>query len=403
MTRIVRGIASTVAVALVASRAAQAQEALLPSSSWGLAPSVAAWHFSSPVTQSIGPVSDVLQVAVPLRIRARFSDAWSLDLSGAVSSTIIHTGSDAAAGVGTNVISLTGLTDVRARLTGPLFADGLAFTAGVNLPTGMTKLNSDQTAILQTMASPALKMPVGTLGMGLGGTVGVVGAQQVGAWALALGASVEERTQYTPIEIALSGATADTKLTPGTTLHFTAGADTPVGEQNFSVLVVADIYAKDQLSVTNGNAAPTTSSYKLGPQLSVLGRFDLASSGWREASANLGVHMRSGFTDEAGVTVPGSSATYVDASLYGIRGGATGSGFIIGVDARHDSGLTFTSSLVGAAATAAGVTLGVDRPGSFTTTRFVLHGQYGQFDTGVTKTTGFGASITWVIAARGGH
>jgi hypothetical protein len=83
-----------------------------------------------------------------------------------------------------------------------------------------------------------------------------------------------------------------------------------------------------------------------------------------------------------------------------VRGGPSGAGFIIGADARWHSGLTFTDALVGAAVTAAGLTIGVERAGSATLTRFTLHGQYGSFDTGTLATTGFGVTIGMSVSAR---
>jgi hypothetical protein len=70
---------------------------------------------------------------------------------------------------------------------------------------------------------------------------------------------------------------------------------------------------------------------------------------------------------------------------------------VIAVDGRWHSGLPFTTALVGAAATAAGATLGVEFPAGI---RFLIHPQYGSFDTGATKTTGLGATIALSFFAR---
>ena len=112
--------------------------------------------------------------------------------------------------------------------------------------------------------------------------------------------------------------------------------------------------------------------------------------------------LRSPFTDAKGEKVAGSSGTYFEGSLGGVRGGSTGAGFIIGADARWHSGMTFTDALVGAASTAAGLTLGVERAGRATLTRWTLHGQYGTFDTGRASTTGMSVTLGITVSGRRG-
>ena len=74
-------------------------------------------------------------------------------------------------------------------------------------------------------------------------------------------------------------------------------------------------------------------------------------------------------------------------------------GGLIGLDGRWHSGLNFTDALVGAAVTAVGATIGVERAGDAAMTRFYIHGQYGSFDTGTIQTTGMGATIGFSISA----
>ena len=56
--------------------------------------------------------------------------------------------------------------------------------------------------------------------------------------------------------------------------------------------------------------------------------------------------------------------------------------------------------MVGAAVTAAGVTIGYERLGSRSATRLILHGQYGTFDTGTANTSGFGVTLGFSVGAR---
>ena len=165
------------------------------------------------------------------------------------------------------------------------------------------------------------------------------------------------------------------------------------------LLVIGDVFSKDQVSVGSGGAS-TGTSYTLGPQLTALARFDFASSTWRESGASVAVRYRSAYTDATSAKVTGSDATYLEGTIGGVLGRAESTGLVLAADARWHSGMTFTNELVGAAVTAAGVTIGIEsRGGGF---RFALHPEYGSFSTGSAKTTGFGGSIVFSFAARRG-
>jgi hypothetical protein len=388
-------LVATVMIA-IASGSARAQESLLPNSSWALAPTFLAWHFATPIPQAEGSLKDVQQFALPFRARTLFGDGWSFDAAGAVSTSSVQ-----IENAGTSkTLTLSGLSDVKLRLSGALAGDKLVMTAGVNVPTGTTGLTADQTTVLQMIGAPALHMSVGALGLGPGATLGFVSAHESGDWALAFGASLEERTEYTPIELALASGSSATKVTPGSALHVTAGADRAAGENRLSLLFVADAYAKDRLSVGQADGSSVTSSYTLGPQFMALGRLDVAASGWRDATADLALRYRSAYSDQSGASVAGSSGTYVEASLSGVRGGVTGSGLILGVDARYHTGLRFTEALVGAATTAAGATVGWELPAASSMVRLAVRSQYATFSTGAARSTGFGFSLMGAVSAR---
>jgi hypothetical protein len=389
----------TIVTALVLCAApARAQESLLPSTGWGVATALSAWHFSTAIPQAAGRVADVAEAAVPFRLRGNIG-RWSVDLSGAAAVGAVHfTAGDTQNGED-RAVSIAGPTDVKLRLTGPLFSDALQLTAGFNLPSGKVGLDADETSALQVIGAPALRMPIGAFGTGAGMTLGVVKAFEGEDWAVAFGASAEQRTEYSPIALALTSGRSETQVTPGTAVHVTAGLDRPLGEGRWSLLLVGDVFSKDKVRLADA-ANDGSTDYTLGPQFTLSSYMDLAAPGWRTAAFAVAARMRSEFSDAAGTKVSGSSGTYLEGSLGGVKGGTSGAGFIIGADARWHSGLTFTDALVGAAVTAAGLTIGVERAGTSTLTRFTLHGQYGTFDTGVTSTTGFGATIGMSVSAR---
>ncbi|HVT37735.1 MAG TPA: hypothetical protein VHE78_01700 [Gemmatimonadaceae bacterium] len=397
MRRLRPAMLTALNAALLLAPSARAQESLLPSTSWALAPIFTTWHFGTSIPQAGGSVKDVRQFALPVRAGMTLGDRWSVDLSGAASTSSVQVENAGAV----RTLTLNGLTDVKLRVSGALVGDGLEVTAGLNIPTGATGLSADQTAVLQTIGAPALRMPVSALGLGPGATLGLVGARTAGAWALALGASVEKRTEYTPIELALAGGKSPTKVTPGSALHVTVGAERGIGDNRLSLLLVADGYSTDQVKIGLDGGATANSSYKLGPQLMALGRLDLAARGWRDANTALVVRYRSTFTDASGMAVPGSNAAYVEASLAGVRGGATGLGLILGADARYHTGLSFTDALVGAAVSAGGVTLGVEIPTGSAVLRLAARGQYGQFNTGTARSSAAGLTLMGAVGARG--
>jgi hypothetical protein len=399
------------AAVLLSAATVHAQETLLPRTGWGVALGISAWHFADAIPQSSGAVADVAEVAIPFRVRTS-AGRWNIDLSGAGAFGAVHlkadaggksgsgSGSGSGGGDGDRAVTIAGPTDLKLRVTGPVIRDNTLVTVGLNIPTGKTRLDADETAALQAIGAPALRMPVGAFGAGLGATFGVIQVVQGDEWALAFGASAEQRTEYSPIALALSGGKSETQVKPGTAAHVTVGYDRPLGEGRWSLLFVGDLYSQDQLTASGGGLPTSTSAYTLGPQYTVSSVMQFAANRWREASFSAAARMRSEFSDATGAKVSGSSGTYLEAALGGVRGGSTGAGFIIGADARWQSGLTFTDALVGAASTAAGVTIGVERAGSSTLTRWTLHGQYGTFDTGRASTTGMGVTLGLSIAGR---
>lgn len=401
-----RRLAGLVAATVFAAASAPAQESLLPSTGWGMGFGLSAWHFTTAIPQASGAVADVAEVAIPFRVRA-VAGRWSVDLSGAGAFGAVHltANQSTSSGQGGNdngdrAVTIGGPTDVKLRITGPVIGDNTLVTIGVNLPSGKVGLNADETSALQAIGAPAMHMPVGAFGAGAGATLGAIRVIQGEDWALAVGASGEQRSEYSPIALALSGGKAETKVTPGTAAHVTVGYDRPLGQGRWSLLFVGDVYSKDKIVASGGGQATTNTNYTLGPQFTVSSQMQFAAAGWREATFTTTARLRSEFTDETGAKVTGSSGTYLDGALFGVRGGSTGAGFVIGADARMHTGLTFTDALVGAATTAAGLTLGIERAGRSTLTRWTLHGQYGTFDTGRASTTGMGVTLGMSIAAR---
>lgn len=386
-------MAGVIGVALV-SRRADAQ-ALLPSAGWNAGPVISAWYFSTPLKQSVGDLQAAAEVALPFRVRFA-SGGFSVDLTGAgaYGAAALKTGTDDM-----HVITIAGPTDLKLRVSRAVIDDATLITLGLNVPTGKVKLNSDETNALQILAAPSLAMPLPSFGIGTGATLGLVHAFQGDGWAFALGASGEKRSEYSPVALALQSGLSETKLTPGFAAHVTAGYDRTLGEGRLSALLIGDIYSKDQIHLAD-LPTDTSNNYTLGPQLSGTVQYDFGAAGWRQSAFSIGARLRTEYANAAGTKVAGSSGEYLEAAINAIRGGPEGAGFVIGADARLQSGLKFTTAMIGAAMSGVGLTLGLDHAGQSTSTRFTVHGMFGSFDTGASKSTGMNITLGLSIGAR---
>ena len=391
------GIARRARIALalgalgVSSRASA--QSLIPTTGWSIAPIIAGWHFTTPLKQSGGSVADVAEVAIPFRIQGQWG-AWRADLSGAGAYGAVHL----TDGEG-SLASIYGPTDVKLRVSRTILDDATMLTLGVNLPSGKVKLNSTETTALQVLAAPSLQMPVGMFGTGFGATIGAVHAIHGDNWALAFAASGEKRSEYSPIALALSSGVSETKITPGMAVHASVGYDRTLGANRLSALLIGDMYSKDQLRV-GAVASDTSSSYTLGPQMTGSVQYEFGNADWRQGLLAFGARARTEYSDATGKKVAGSSGKYLEAALTTVRGGPLGAGFVLGTDVRWQSGLSFSDALIGAAMRGVGVTIGVENASLHSATRFTLHGTYGTFDTGKTRTNGLGVTLGLSVGGR---
>lgn len=380
-------IGAGIGAALAIARPAGAQEALLGTTTTGSAVTYAAWNFDTPVPQGSRRVRGLAQAAAPLAFRVNTASGWAFEARGAVAWSHVNVDSGATR----SSLVVAGLTDVKLRVSHPVADGRVLVTAGVNLPTGTAALNAGQTAALQVIAAPGFQMPVAALGLGPGATAGLLRAFEWNEWAVALGTSAELRSEYTAVELALASGTSRTIITPGAAFHFTMGADRSVGPHRIAVQVVGDAFTSDRVVVDLATGTRASTTYALGPQFAASSRIDLSAPAWRSAAVDVTVRHRTAFRDAEHRVVPGSAGTYFEAAISGIRGGPTGPALILAADARYHTGLPFTDALVGAKTTAIGVTIGVEVPSSARTTwRLSARPQYGAFDTGRARSSGYG-------------
>jgi hypothetical protein len=350
--------------------------------------------------QAGGTLAGVGQAVVPLALTARIG-GWRVDASTAWTQNAVGFLSPLDDLNGGQLTHQSGLTDSRLRATGPILGDKWRLTVGVNLPTGARQLDAEAGTTMQMIAAPALQMPVAALGMGAGGTAGLLRAFGGEAWAAALGVSYEQRSAYSPLAFALTSGRLETRVTPGQAIHLTAGLDRVVGAGRWNLLVTADRYGTDQVEQADNGRSARLLRYTLGPQVTAATHLDLSNDAWRERTLYASARLRGAFSDSIGRSITGSDGRYVEAGLSTVRGGPLGTGFVLAIDARSQTGLTFTDALVGSAVNAVGLTLGLEGATLSRRVRSYLRAQAGSFDTGRSQSTGFGATLGFTITSRG--
>jgi hypothetical protein len=287
-----------------------AQDRLVPARSAGTGPVFERWSFGSgllqPASGGAGTVEleSVSAWSVPLSASIGFGERWTFDLSTAYSNGTVKLRS-ADASLGTDSYALSGLTDVRTRLTARLAGDAIIATVGANVPTGTTSLDAEQFAALRVLAAPALAMQTPALGTGFGGTAGLVASRQIAGWAWAAGASYELRQTYTPVAFAAGVAAPD--VNPGDAIHLTLGADGLLGEHGMTVALSADLFGDEELEVTAGGTGGSgTVTTRLGPIFTIDWQLRVASTRLRELTFYLVDRYRTPY-ERGGIEVEESS------------------------------------------------------------------------------------------------
>lgn len=321
------------------------------------APAYQSWTFDKAVPLDSLRVLDASQLSAPFVVSMPFASNWSASLSGAAFSSTVNldaTGSSASR-------KLSGVTDLRLRVSGPITGDALQFTVGVNLPTGNRSLSIPQNDVLRVLAAPALGAQVAVPGVGLGATVGVIAAGMRGNWSLAAGASVEHRGSYSPLDAIIAGRNARTELAPGAAAHLSFGADGQLGVHRLTIGLLGDVYTKDEVrSITASGTR--TDNYRLGPTALATAALQIGGTGFRELTIRVTNRYRSAFSDNTGATIAGSNGNYLDGGISAVLGAPDRVALVFGVDGSTHTGLSVDNGFVGAGLTAAGFSVGLSVP-----------------------------------------
>jgi len=383
-----------------------AQEGLFPARTATVSPIYERWSFGSGLRQpsSDGGTTVELKTAaawsVPISASVALGERWTVDVSTAYSNGTVKLRAPDPA-LGRDDYALSGMTDVRTRLTGRVAGDNVIVTLGANLPSGTTSLDAEQFAALRVLSSPALGMQTPALGTGLGATAGVVLARQIAAWAWAFGASYELRRTYNPVSFATGTPAPD--MDPGDALHLSVGADGLVGQNGMTLAVSADVFTDDKLQTIVGTGGSQVASQAvtthLGPIFTVDWQLRVAATQLRELTLYAVDRYRTPY-ERGGTRVEESSGNYLDAGIRAVFPLSPSTGLLSVLNLRHQTGLKSDSTLATAAAAGVGVTIGIVRAFSGYSLQPFLRADYAKVKSVDASATGTGLAAGITLGRR---
>ena len=115
--------------------------------------------------------------------------------------------------------SLSGIRDVKTRVVAMLADDTIMFTAGMNLPSGKSELDSEETVVSSLLSDKAMGFRYNRLGEGLDISVGAGTAKSFGPLVLGAGVGYLLKGEYEYLEA------ENSKYNPGDQINATGGMD----------------------------------------------------------------------------------------------------------------------------------------------------------------------------------
>ena len=326
------------------------------------------------------------QITVPVMVNMSLGPYVGLDVASAYGYGAAEIETPDGQRIG---LRLAGPSDTRVRATIRLLNAHVLLVGGINLPTGVKELDSEQLSALRVLAAPAFAMSPPQATAGGGGTAGIVLTQQSESWGFALGTSYERRGSYNPLAAIEAGApTPD--LDPGEALHVTLGADGRAGSHRLTLNLSGDFYTDDVMRLDASQQQTIT----LGPTFTAVGQVDFATSRFREFTFYLSDRFRQPYKS-GGATVAGSSGNYLDAGFHGAYPLTRIVDFTSAIELRQQSGLDVDASITTASARSAGVALGFAFRGSRVSLSPYVRGDIGTIDpgTGAVRMTGISGGL----------
>jgi hypothetical protein len=183
----------------------------------------------------------ISEFALPLFVIVPVAPSLTFDVGTAYAQARVQ---QTAAGQ-TATSSISGLTDTQVRANYVLGTDFVVLTAGVNLPTGQSKVTTQELPAASLIGSDFLSFPISNMGTGLGGTGGIAIARPLGDWNLGFGASMRKSAGYNPLD-ANGGPVLHYQ--PGNEYRARVGVDHPLGTGRVTLGVTYSTFGDDNLA-----------------------------------------------------------------------------------------------------------------------------------------------------------
>jgi hypothetical protein len=145
----------------------------------------------------------------------------------------------------TTTSEIAGLTDTQIRANYVLGNDFVVLTAGVNLPTGQSRVKSDQALAAGLIGSDFLAFPISNMGTGFGETGGIAVARPLAEWNVGAGFSMRRTERYDPFDV---GGGASLRYQPGNEYRARIGADRAIGTGRVTVGFTYSTFGNDELA-----------------------------------------------------------------------------------------------------------------------------------------------------------
>ena len=391
--------AAAVGLALAVPGAAplHAQERLLGARAVNVGPSFDIWTFGDELPQPTLTGGEVRlrrlsQLSVPVTALVPVGTRFTVDVGGGYAAgevTLVE--ADAA---GRTSWSLAGPTDTKVRLTGRLSGDNVLFTLGANLPTGSVDLDEEEYDAARVLAAPALALPVPVLGNGTGFTAGLVAARQLAGVSVALGASYELRTSYSPIG-SIAGGLPALDYNPSDAVRVSLMADALVGRGQMTFGLSVDAFSEGEITADVEDGVDAANTLRLGPVVTGEWHWRVPTTRFHTLTLSVVDRYRTKYErDDA--TVEGSAANYLDVSVQSLVPVSARANLVLGVHGRHHTGLDSDNTIAAAAFAGGGVTLGLARDlGNGFVVQPMVRAQIGRIETAgnSSNANGFGGGV----------
>ncbi len=208
----------------------------------------------------------ISELAIPVAVVLPMGSRLNLDIATAYASSRVEQN-----GVEETI---TGVTDTQLRANYTLGSDFIVLTAGLNLPTGQSKVKGDQLKAAGYIGNDFLAFPVSNLGTGFAATAGVAVARPLGEWNVGFGASMRRAAAYDAFEIGEDRV----RFEPGDEYRARLGVDRAVGPGRVAFGLTYSAFGDDkdaQSSYATGDRIVTQAAYS-----APVGGMSLFVSGW---------------------------------------------------------------------------------------------------------------------------